>query len=462
MAGKSVARGRKGKGRDTICGLASPPGLGSIAVIRLSGPDALAIVERHFSGPSPSRQPSHTIRLGWFVENGGKARVDQVMLAVFRSPRSYTGEDMVEISCHGGPFIVEKILRILEQAGCRRAEPGEFSRRAVLAGKFTLSQAEAVLELVQARSPAALQAALARYEGGLSRVVGQLLEDLRSLCALAEYHLSCDESDSASPAALNTGVRSLLHRLDRIIREGERGRLVTEGARVVIVGRPNVGKSSLFNQLLGAERALVTPLPGTTRDRLEASVVFGDVPVLLCDTAGLASDGRQSGQIAVLSRRQTLAAVEQADLVLAVFDGSEPLRAADRQVLAAVSDRPVWYIINKRDMPGWRVPEELESGKKRKEVCLGVSALTGANIARLRRLLERRFRFSGSPALAAGRHLELFRQARAALGRSLEAAAADAAAAELRTALTFLEEIDGKGTAGDVLDRVFARFCVGK
>ncbi len=523
---------------DTICALATPPGTGSIAVIRISGPDTFAVLDRIFSGHRPSRQPSHTVRLGWLTYPAGIParvsvtptlprirallpgnRIDQVLLTVFRKPRSYTGENMAEISCHGGMLIAETIIGLLRQLGCRLAEPGEFARRAVTAGKLTLTQAEATVDLINARSPAALARALEQYQGELSRKVQRLTDELRDLCALAEHHLGFEELASTCPRALAAGTRRLLEQLKQLIRQVRCSCLLNGGARVTIVGRPNVGKSSLFNRLLGHDRALVTSEPGTTRDRIEALTMFGDVPVTLTDTAGVlesfgalrresahtpstgalskvrgsiglpASDagtlplktrlvgpsaevsvvasgygrwthGRARGRRSSVGRlvaMQTHEALTQADLVIVVFDGSARPTAADQEVLAAVSDRPTIFVLNKLDKPGWREPGFLNGRPQ-----VAVSALTGANIGRLRHAVARRLRTASSLTAASSRHLELFGEAYAALGRSLAAADAEAAALELETALTCLNQIDVPQAGDGTLDRIFARFCVGK
>ncbi|MEO0081150.1 MAG: tRNA modification GTPase [candidate division WOR-3 bacterium] len=525
---------------DTICALATPPGTGSIAVIRISGPDTFAVLDRIFSGHRPSRQPSHTVRLGWLTYPAGiparvpvtprlpcthalrpGSRIDQVLLTVFRKPRSYTGENMAEISCHGGMLIAETIIGLLRRLGCRLAEPGEFARRAVTAGKLTLTQAEATLDLINARSPTALARALEQYQGELSRKVQRLTSELRDLCALAEHHLGFEELASTCPRALAAGTRRLLRQLEQLIRQVRCSCLLNGGARVTIVGRPNVGKSSLFNRLLGHDRALVTSEPGTTRDRIEALTIFGDVPVTLTDTAGILGSfgtlrrkpahtpstgvpsevrgniglpasvagtsplktrllgssaksdvsaaaagygrwthsraGGQRSAAGRLAAMQTHEALTQADLVIVVFDGSVRPTAADQEILAAVSDRPAIFVLNKLDKPGWREPSFL-NGRPR----VAVSALTGANIGRLRTAVARRLRIASSLTAAGNRHLELFNEAHVALGRSLTAANAETAALELETALACLNQIDAPQAGDGTLDRIFARFCVGK
>ncbi len=438
---------------DTICAVATPTGLGSIAVVRVSGPDAIAVLDRAFARLRPSRQPDRTVRLGRVVDEQG-TEIDEALVTVFRAPRSYTGENLSEISCHGGACAAPAVVDLLCRLGCRRAEPGEFTRRAVLAGKLTLTRAEAILDLVNARTPAAHRAALNRYHGALALEVEELAEQLRSLRTEAEYHLGFDEDDAPRPG-LRAGQRRLLRRLDRVIAAGERNRFLHEGARVAIVGRPNVGKSTLFNRLLDAERALVTATPGTTRDRIEATLTLGDVPVVLSDTCGI--PGRTSGAISRLAARQTDTAIRQADIVLAIFDGSRRAGPGDRRVLAAAADRTTICVLNKADRPA-RFGVDFLNGQPR----VALSARNGTSVGRLRRMLATRLRPGRETAVSGLRPLAALRDCRAALARAIDAPDAELAAVEITDALHAIESIDIPTGNADVLDRVFARFCVGK
>ena len=441
---------------DTICALATPAGTGSIAVVRISGPDTFAVLDRTFVGPKPSRQPSHTVRLGWLADHKGQ-RIDQVMLTVFRRPRSYTGEHMAEVSCHGGTLVADMITETLAGLGCRRAEPGEFARRAVAAGKLTLSQAEAVLDLIHARSPAALRSALERYQGNLSGTVRELAGELRDICVLAEHHIAFDETDSTRPKGLSARTHRVMRRLDSTIRRAERSLRLHCGARVAIIGRTNVGKSSLFNRLLEQERAMVTSEPGTTRDRIEAAILLNGIPVTLTDTAGLLL--RPGNAIEKLAAGEAGKALTQADLILAVFDGAAPAGKADRNVLDLVSGsgRPVIYVVNKTDKPRWREPGFLNGHPRVK-----ISALTGENCGRLRASITRRLRSQTAGITACARHVELLRECREALNRSICAPDADTAAVELKSALASVNRVDNPGPNSEILDLVFSRFCIGK
>ena len=437
---------------DTICAIATPPGVGSIAVVRITGPDTFRILDRVFRGPRPSRQAANTCRTGWVHD--GDSVVDQVVLTAFRAPRSYTGEEMAEVSCHGGGVAASAVLGLLCRSGCRTARPGEFTRRAVLNRKLSLSQAEAVLDLVQAQTPLAYRSALRRYQGGSATGTAGLVEELGELLALVEHHIGFDEEGAPWPDGFAAAHRRLLRRLDSAVRGAERGRYLSEGARVAIIGRPNVGKSTLFNRLLGEERAVVTTVPGTTRDRIDATATIGGIPVLFTDTGGMTTrPGR------VISRRtaqQTREAVARADLVLAVFDRSQAVRPGDDRV-AAVNDSIC--VLNKSDL-GRRFPAGFLNGRTR--ACVELSARTGENVTGLKRLLTRRLRPGADAPFSGARQSEALSESRSAVLRSSQAQDAETSAFELHAALGALGRIDPAAADSDILDRVFARFCVGK
>ncbi|MBM3316099.1 tRNA modification GTPase, partial [candidate division WOR-3 bacterium] len=436
--------------RDSICALATAPGPAGLAVVRISGPDTFAILDRLFRKPAASRQPSHTVRLRWLEHDG--RRIDQVMLAVFRSPRSYTGEDAAELSCHAGSAVSDAVLAALERAGCRPAGPGEFTRRAVLNGKLTLAQAEAVQDLVSARTPAAMRNALARYSGDATRIVSELLAELASLRAESEHLLGFDELDAPAAPRFGTRLKRLESRLSRLTGAARANRNLVREPRVAIVGRPNVGKSSLFNRLVGEPRAIVTPMPGTTRDRIDCSANLGGTYVRLTDTAGISRPG--SSRMARLARAGTLRALETADLVLAVFDGADPARRADRELLAETGSRPLLCVVNKTDLPR-RLEPELFNG----HATVKVSALTGAGVSRLRRLVAGRFKADPGVGFAGERHAEVLEAARGHV-RTARSAGPEARGLELDAAARTLLEFDRPADPDALLDRVFARFCV--
>ena len=415
------------------------------------------MLDRFFPGNRPSRQRSHTVRLSWLL-TPDREPVDQVMVAVFRAPRSYTGEDMVEISCHGGAVATDTVLKLLTAAGCRIAEPGEFTRRAVLAGKMTLSQAEAIADMAEARSEPAFHSALARYRGAASGLVSGIAGDLAELLGEVEYNLGFDDNNEGSSTVPRASIRRIATRLGSIVASAERNRFLSEGANVAIVGRPNAGKSSLFNRLVEGERAITSPIPGTTRDRIDATVLLSGVPVRFVDTAGLAK--RAGTRLSRLALAQTGKAVEQADLIIALFDSSRPAGPSDRAVTAAIRGRPAVCVLNKTDLVR-RFDRSRVRGCPTRLV--PVSCRTGAGIARLRSHLARALRAEPGPQLAFNRRqLEALSACRDALGRARSTPALETAALEVRSAIDMLSQIDAPASSTDILERVFARFCIGK
>jgi tRNA modification GTPase len=441
---------------DTICAIATAPGTGGIAVIRVSGNGTFPILDLFFADPGPSRQRSRTVRLSWFTSSD-REPIDQVMVTVFRAPRSYTGEDMAEISCHGGTVAADAILNLLVRAGCRVAEPGEFTRRAVLAGKMTLSQAEAVADMAEARTDTAFRGALARYRGELSHLTAGTADDIRGLLAEVEYRLGFDEHEATAVIPKSRAHR-IATKLSRLIESAADSRYLIEGANVAIIGRPNAGKSSLFNRLVEGERAITSPMPGTTRDRVDATVTLGGVPVRFVDTAGLTV--RTATHLSRLALAQTGKAVEQADIIIALFDGSRPVGPSDRTVAAAASGRQAIYVLNKSDLARRFEPESLHTCPAG---LISVSCRTGAGIARVRTRLARILHAGPAPRLVVNRRqLEALSGCRDALVRADTAPTLETAALEIRSAVDMLSQVDAPATSTDVLDRVFARFCVGK
>ncbi len=380
------------------------------------------------------------------------------MVTYFRAPRSYTGEDMVEITCHGGLVMPGRVIGLLKSAGCRLARPGEFSYRACLNGKMSLAQAEAVNELVHARTEVAHERALERYQAGRSGPVARLRARLVALLAELEFCLGIDdahEHPGPNPAA---EIRTTVQELGRLIRDAERERLVFRGANVVIVGRPNVGKSSLFNCLVERGRAIVSSRPGTTRDTVTAEVEMRGVPVRLSDTAGLPA--RAGSRLASQAAEQARAALDGADLVVVVFDRSRPAARADRSVLAAAADRPMVAVLNKSDLSP-RLDSFRLLGSRHSAIA--VSCHTGVGLCRLRRRLGQRLGPLSNHALVVGdRQLAVLRACHEALKRGQAAPDIETAALEMRAAVDMLGQVDAPVSSSEILARVFADFCVGK
>jgi len=448
---------------DTIAAVATAlaPGEGGVAIVRLSGPQAEPIATRLFVAPGQQTWDSHRVLYGHVCDPASGERVDEALLLVMRAPRSFTRETVVEFHCHGGLICVQRVLELVLAAGARRALAGEFSQRAFLNGRLDLTRAEAVSELVTARSRRAAQLAMAGLDGGLQQRITALRE--RLLDQLAELEARVDFEDDLPPldgAAVATALAAVQAELQGLLRDGERGQVLRDGLRVAIVGRPNVGKSSLLNRLSCAERAIVTDLPGTTRDLVESDLVLQGVPLTLLDTAGIR---RTDDRVEQLGIARSHAALQSADAVLLLFDLTVGWRPEDQQLLEAVpAGVPLLLVGNKLDQlaPG-------ATPAPQAEVC--ISALLGSGEEPLvAALLERcgHGDVQGLQVALNRRQQDLAAAAVASLEASLEAARQqlpwDFWTIDLRAAVRSLGEITGEEVSEAVLDRVFSRFCIGK
>jgi tRNA modification GTPase len=448
-----------------VCALATPPGESALALIRCSGPGTLNLLGGIFSRPGALRAAGgNSIVHGWIRR--GSALIDEVLISVYRAPRSYTGEEGADISCHGGAAAVKAVLETLNTGGFRQSLPGEFTFRAFINGKLDLTRAESVMELVKAKTGTAREHAVDRLAGRLRGEIAALKRQLVEALAETELHLDYDEDElGREPPGLpglpgRETVETALARLKTLADTWGGERLYQEGALAVIAGRPNAGKSSLFNALLGEDRSIVTESPGTTRDWIEALVCIGGIPLRLADTAGLrapASDGVDQAEELGIQRSREL--LNQADLVLYVIDGTEGIRAEDEAVLGIARPAPLILVWNKADLPGSPPP-----------VCPGLplSAKTGEGLGELCRAVEEALggRTTGETGLGSGRQKELVDRARAALEEVLNLADTgeplDLAAPLLREAVDALGEITGEVSTADILETIFSTFCVGK
>ena len=439
------------------------PGQGGIAVIRLSGPRALRAVAAITVIPGQQLWESHRVLYGHVVAAGGVERLDEVLVLVMLAPRSFTGEDVVEIHCHGGVIAVQQVLaRVLEQPGVRRALPGEFSQRAVLNGRLDLTRAEAMSDLVGARSQRAAQLAMAGLDGGIQKKMVVLRE--RLLDQLSELEARVDFEEDLPPLnaeALLQELQAVRQELLTLVADGERGSVVRHGLRVALVGRPNVGKSSLLNLLSRRERAIVTDLPGTTRDLLESEIVLDGVPITLLDTAGIRATSDAVEQLGIARSRDALAS---ADLVLLLFDLAQGWSDDDQALFALIPEGVSCLRVgNKADL-------HLEADGDAASVAdVRLSAVTGDGEPTLvRAVLERCGALSEQPLLLAlnQRQSDLAATAAEALARSEQVAADglpwDFWTIDLRQAIRSLGEITGEQLTESVLDRIFSRFCIGK
>lgn len=454
---------------DTIAAISTPLGEGGLAVIRLSGTRALAVTDRCFVPQGkvslkPSQAPTHTIHYGHIVRDGQV--VDEVLVSVLRAPRTFTREDVVEISCHGGILSAKVVLDTVLSCGARLAEPGEFTKRAFLNGRIDLTQAEAVADVIHARTELALTAANEQLAGKLSQRINQLRDQLTQTLAHVEAHIDFPDEDIAPDTRaqligrLERGVKFM----DELLRTANEGQILRRGIRAAIVGRPNVGKSSLLNQLLGHDRAIVSPIPGTTRDTIEETANIRGIPVVFVDTAGLREAGDQIEQEGIRRSRESQA---RASLVLQVFDASEPLTAADSRLLAESTDRKRLIVRNKVDLPvRLALPPDEPAGRM-----VDVSCVTGQGIETLKDAIRDVVWGGGVPAemlevMINSRHQDALRRARDGAWRAVEGLRADltleVVALELRIAFNAVGEVVGKTTTEDLLDSIFSQFCIGK
>ncbi len=465
---------------DTIAAVATAVGEGAVGIVRLSGPEALKVVDKIFlarNRRSLFEQPDFTMRLGWIVRGAcGREMpasrscdvVDEVLVSVMRAPRSYTREDVVEVNAHGGMRALEAVLRLVLEGGTRLAEPGEFTRRAFLNGRLDLPQAEAVLDVVRARGDWALKNSERQLLGALSHVFCEMRDHLIGILADMEAVLDFPEEE--------TGVAQARHfvpllvqaadRMDAHLKRSVQGRLIREGLKVVITGRTNVGKSSLLNALLRQERAIVTPLPGTTRDTVEETIRIQGLAVHLIDTAGL-TVARDAVEVEALARSRQ--AREKADIVLCVLDGSVGLQDEDRRLFESFADKAHLIVINKFDLPRAWDREALRDWTV--GPVIDVSARTGDHIMELEQAVLKSV-FDGPPAWDEGawvsnvRHIETLRRGREGLTRAIdsleEGLPLDVAALDVRAATQSIGEITGAVCTEEILDAIFSKFCIGK
>ena len=455
---------------DTIAAIATPPGAGGIGIVRVSGPDAEEICRTLFRSPAlAGHLKSHHLYHGDIISPETEGVIDEVLIALMRGPHSYTGEDVLEIQCHGGNLILQAVLNEVIRAGGRPAEPGEFTKRAYLNGRMDLSQAEAVMDLITAGTDRGRSLALAGLKGVLSKRLYSIHADLIGVLSSLESTIDFSEEDISSrpdPATPNE-VKDIITRITDILATYQEGRLVRDGLTAVITGKPNVGKSSLLNRLLGERRAIVTPTPGTTRDFIEERISIEGIPVTLTDTAGIRKSAEAVEQEGIAFVWEKALA---ADIVIILIDGSSPLTEEDAEVIERNREKPVVLAVNKSDLPQGITSARIHDLTPDVEP-LWISAKYGDGIDELKDRIytlavNNRDDTLSDVVLTNLRHKTSLEKAVAALatahanlsgGDSPELAAFD-----VKEALNHLGEIAGETTAEDVLDRIFSTFCVGK
>jgi tRNA modification GTPase len=447
---------------DTIVAIATPPGRGGIGVVRLAGRESKAIASRILSFPGARALEANRALLGGLVDHESGEPIDEVVATLFAAPHSYTTDETVEISCHGSPVVLRRAVEMALAHGARLAEPGEFTQRAFLNGRLDLTQAEAVRDLIDSQTLYQAKVAARQLKGELSGVVLPMKEKLVALIARLEAGIDFADDDVAVMPAdrILAALEEVGAHLRGLAASFAFGKVVYEGLTLAIVGRPNVGKSSLFNQLVERERAIVTAIPGTTRDLVTETVALGGIPVRLVDTAGIREALDEAEGIGI---RKSMEALADADLVLVVLDASNELSAVDRELLTDVAERAAIVVRNKADLGD-------EEPSVTKLPTVRTSAVTGAGIAELRAEILRQVR--GSAAEDGGAMLTNLRQQGQV---NLALKALDAAVASVRNAiphemvlldlysgLRALDELTGATTADDILNLIFSTFCIGK
>ena len=461
------------KFQDTIAAIATARGEAGIGIVRVSGSLALPIAAELFRSPrgvSPTELPTHTLTYGHVIDTTAADEViDEVLLGVMHAPRTYTGEDIVEFNCHGGIVPLTAVLNLIVKNGARIAEPGEFTKRAFLNGRLDLAQAEAVAELIASKTDLSRKIAIEVLAGKLSDTVNRLSDRLAGLLAEIEASIDFPEEDldfMKVEAQLET-ARTIQTDLTTLLETADEGRLITEGVNVAILGKPNVGKSSLLNALVGTTRAIVTDIPGTTRDTIEETVNIGGIPLKLIDTAGI----RQTDDIVEQHGVERSRAVrDRAELLLLLFDASQSLNDADLELLQIARSAKAILILNKIDLPVVTAPMALLAHCPEKRV-VETAIPEGKGLEKLKaavseELLGGELRVGESPIVTNARHQEALRRAGEGLSYAIESLEngmpPDLVAVDLRIGLDGLGDIVGKTTTEDILDRIFSQFCVGK
>lgn len=457
---------------DTIAAIATAPGIGGIGIIRVSGPEACDVVNRLFhskqSVPLGDRQ-TRTIHYGHIVHPKTGKTLDEVIVVLMKGPHSYTAEDVVEIQCHGGFVSVREILKVLLSEGVRQAEEGEFTKRAFLNGRIDLTQAEAIIDIIDAKTEQSLEVAVNQLDGTLSKYIRALRDELIAMIAHLEVTIDYPEEDieEVSAQEVRTGLAPILEKMDTLLATAQRGKLLRDGVMVSIIGRPNAGKSSLMNALLREDRAIVTNIPGTTRDSIEEFLTIQGIPVRLIDTAGIRETEDIVESMGVEKARQYL---DKADVVVLVIDGSKPLEPEEQELLQLITNRPSIIFLNKADKVQCVSKEEIAALGTFTEI-VTISAAQGEGMDEMARVITSlvqggSVQASHEAMLSNVRHITLMEQAKVSLDQSILAIDSgmpiDLIVTDIRAAWELLGDITGESLRESMVDELFKRFCLGK
>ncbi|WP_326516369.1 tRNA uridine-5-carboxymethylaminomethyl(34) synthesis GTPase MnmE [Ligilactobacillus murinus] len=455
---------------DTIAAIATPPGEGAISIVRLSGDDAVTLADQVFKGKDLTKVSSHTINYGHFIDPKTQEIIDEVMVSVLRAPKTFTREDTVEINCHGGIVPTNKILQVLLTNGARLAEPGEFTKRAFLHGRIDLAQAESVMDLIRAKTDRSMKAALNQLDGELSQLIRNLRQEILDVLAQVEVNIDYPEYDDVEEMTsklLREKALDVCAKIEQLLVTARQGKILREGLATVLVGRPNVGKSSLLNHLLHEDKAIVTDIAGTTRDVIEEYVNVLGVPLKLVDTAGIRETDDRVEKIGVERSRQAL---DRSDLVILLLNASEPLTTEDIELLQLTQDKKRIIVLNKMDLEPKLDLNELYQYVDKAEV-LKTSVLKNEGIRELEEHIATLF-YGGiensqtTVLVTNARHIALLEQAKAALEAVLtgleQELPVDLVQIDMTRAWELLGEITGDSYQDELLDQLFSQFCLGK
>lgn len=454
---------------DTIAAISTPIGEAGIGIIRISGPKAISIASKIFLAPKGinlNNVKSHTIHYGFIIDPETGERIDEVLISLMRAPNTYTREDIVEINCHGGFIILNRLLNLVVKQGARIAEPGEFTKRAFLRGRIDLSQAESVMDLIRAKTEEAQKIALEHLSGKLSEKINSLRDSLTRVCAHVEAYIDFPEEDidGLTEKEIEKEIISIIEQIETLIAGYDEGKIYREGLKVAIVGKPNVGKSSLLNALSMKDRAIVTEIPGTTRDIIEEFINIKGLPLKIIDTAGI----RESHDLVESEGiKRTLRAVEEAELVLLLLDMSREVDSLDGEIIDRIGNKKMIVVLNKKDIKSefFKIPEQIKDKPK-----VEISALTGEGIEELKEIIFNTA-ISGKYikeglVVTKLRHKLALENAYRALKNSLESFKGgeplEITAMFLREGLSYLGQIVGVVTTEEILNLIFSEFCIGK
>ncbi|WP_138204203.1 tRNA uridine-5-carboxymethylaminomethyl(34) synthesis GTPase MnmE [Haloimpatiens lingqiaonensis] len=455
---------------DTIAAVSTSLGEGGVSIIRVSGDNALPIVDSIFkakNGKSLEGMKTYTMRYGFIVDKDSREVIDEVIVSYMRGPRSFTAEDTVEINCHGGVVATNRVLEETIKAGARLAERGEFTKRAFLNGRIDLSQAEAVIDIINAKTELSMKSAIKQSEGIISKEISAIRAELLGLIAHIEATVDYPEDDleEVTSKKANIQLSTFIDEIDRLLSTAEEGKMLKEGIKVVIVGKPNVGKSSLLNALLQEKRAIVTDVPGTTRDVIEEYINIDGIPIKLIDTAGIRETENIVEKIGVEKSKEK---IEEADLIILMLDLSRKLDREDEEIIEYIRDKKYIVLLNKKDLN--RQMESKELSKLDSKYIIDISVKTGEGLDNIKNCIKQLF-FKGEIKtediyVTNNRHKEALIRSkeslRAAIGVLENVEAIDLASIDIRNAWTALGEITGDTVEEDIIDKIFAEFCLGK